>query len=654
MLRSSATAVAALLVWATAAYTTRHYLRSRANVYIAAYWRAQIFLALALTVSVPAVYLWIDDHLGMLNASRWIANALILLAGYFLDEFFIAVTHGSPAAWRTHRWALLYLLATLGAMALLLWRADLSYESVAFELPRINAALIVYRMVFLAFFTFITIRLIVSCSRYRAATMNPTIRFGMQAMIVGGYWGIVYIGSTMTVVLIPSKFWLEPLLQVVVNLSILIAVLCILAGVNLPTLGQRLGILATIQHLRYLHAYWRLRKVWQMLTARVPFVVLPTSITWYAAVVKPQDMEFLLHRRVIEILDAWRILAGVPATSPTSAERIDQLPASGGVGQVDLTGQSVPKLWDVRVHGQMSEQSSQMRRQAREDAYYLQQLATASADKDHRWLRDPGRKNDPMRYQPATYAEQLLYLETVADALRQVRSKPRMVLMTLKRLVAKGQNFMPKHLLSNAVPGEESAPNERANQVARIVSEVANPLFVALPTFLIVALHTAPSWQEATLWWIVTTFGISVAPLLFVYQGVRRGRYSDHHLSVRTQRLIPLLVGLFCAAIALVLLLILQASPTLLATVAAVLVCGICTLAITTRWKISFHLVGAAGAATVLTLLFGPVGLVLIPLVALVGWARWQLHAHTVAQALAGTALAVVITVGVFRIFGLI
>src|SRR5690348_16178453 len=122
MLRSSATAVAALLVWATAAYTTRHYLRSRADVYIAAYWRAQIFLALALTVSVPAVYLWIDGHLGMLNASRWIANALILLAGYFLDEFFIAVTHGSPAAWITHRWALLYLFATLGAMAWLLWR----------------------------------------------------------------------------------------------------------------------------------------------------------------------------------------------------------------------------------------------------------------------------------------------------------------------------------------------------------------------------------------------------------------------------------------------------------------------------------------------------------------------------------------------------
>lgn len=197
-------------------------------------------------------------------------------------------------------------------------------------------------------------------------------------------------------------------------------------------------------------------------------------------------------------------------------------------------------------------------------------------------------------------------------------------------------------------------PQNRASQIARIVSEVANPLFIALPTFLIVALHTAPGWQRAVLWWIVTTFGISAAPLLFVYQGVRRGRYSDHHLSVRTQRLIPLVVGLLCAAIAFVLLLVLQASTALLATVAAVVVCGICTLAITTRWKISFHLVGAAGAVTVLTLLFGPIALILTPLIVLIGWARWQLHAHTAAQALAGTALAVMVTVGMFWIFGLI
>ena len=249
----------------------------------------------------------------------------------------------------------------------------------------------------------------------------------------------------------------------------------------------------------------------------------------------------------------------------------------------------------------------------------------------------PTNQNETAGYRPDTYAEQLLYLEFVADALKQIRSKPRMV---LNHLVAKGQHYMSKYLQRRAghdenersssagdigqPQTENSAQFDRAGQLARIVSEIANPLFVALPTFLIVALHTASDWQRAVLWWIVTTLGISAVPLLFVYQGVRRGRYSDHHLSVRTQRLVPLIVGLACAASALILLLTLHASRALLATVTAVLVCGLCTLAITTRWKISFHLVGAAGPATVITLLFGPIGLALVPLVVLVGWARWR------------------------------
>jgi membrane-associated phospholipid phosphatase len=82
-------------------------------------------------------------------------------------------------------------------------------------------------------------------------------------------------------------------------------------------------------------------------------------------------------------------------------------------------------------------------------------------------------------------------------------------------------------------------------------------------------------------------------------------------------------------------------------------VAGVLTLAITTRWKISLHLVGITGAVTVLALLFGSLALILTPLVPLVGWARWQVRAHTAAQAVAGTALAVAIAVGTFWAFGI-
>lgn len=188
-------------------------------------------------------------------------------------------------------------------------------------------------------------------------------------------------------------------------------------------------------------------------------------------------------------------------------------------------------------------------------------------------------------------------------------------------------------------------------RVARIISEVANPIFVAPPIFFIIALHTAPDVMQALLWWMVTVVGISAAPLLFILRGVRLGYFSDHHVSIREQRLMPLLFAIGCVGFVFALLLLLHASSPLIATVTAVLTtCTIATV-ITRYWKISFHLVGMAGAVTVLWILFGPLAVLLAPMVILVAWARWRVGAHTPLQALAGTVLAVSVTVATFWLF---
>lgn len=51
-------------------------------------------------------------------------------------------------------------------------------------------------------------------------------------------------------------------------------------------------------------------------------------------------------------------------------------------------------------------------------------------------------------------------------------------------------------------------------------------------------------------------------------------------------------------------------------------------------------------------LLFGPLLLVLTPVEALVGWARWRVGEHTVAQAIVATMPAVVITAATFWLTG--
>ncbi len=203
---------------------------------------------------------------------------------------------------------------------------------------------------------------------------------------------------------------------------------------------------------------------------------------------------------------------------------------------------------------------------------------------------------------------------------------------------------MKKLALSSQVP----------RLLAHLISEVANPLYVALPTFAVIALVSAPDILTAMLWWVVAAVGISVAPFLFVLHGVRRGSYSDHHVSIRKQRFIPLLFGLGSTAGAFVLLLILHASRVLIATVTAVIIAMIIATVITRFWKISLHLVGMTGAITVFALMFGPLFLVLSPLVLIVAWARYQVEAHTLWQALAGAALAVSVTVIIFRVFGVL
>jgi hypothetical protein len=195
-------------------------------------------------------------------------------------------------------------------------------------------------------------------------------------------------------------------------------------------------------------------------------------------------------------------------------------------------------------------------------------------------------------------------------------------------------------------------PGER---FAHRYSVIANPLFVAIPLFLFVALKAAPDWQRGLLWWGIIAVGFTAVPFLFIRQGVRRGKYTDDHVSVRSQRLVPLSFGLLCMVVVFVLLLVLHAAPALLAT----LVAALSSLAIATAitqlgYKISLHMIGMAGAVTTCCLLAGPWLLLLAPLVLLTGWARWKVGGHTPPQAVAGTILAVVVTLAVFWLFHII
>jgi membrane-associated phospholipid phosphatase len=150
-------------------------------------------------------------------------------------------------------------------------------------------------------------------------------------------------------------------------------------------------------------------------------------------------------------------------------------------------------------------------------------------------------------------------------------------------------------------------------------------------------------------WWGVGAAAFTAGvPMAYVFRGVRRGRLTDHHIPEREHRRGPLLFGLASVAVGTTGLVLLGAPRQLLALLAAGATGLVVFALVTAQWKMSIHAGVAAGTVAVLVAVYGPVALVAVPLVPLIGWSRLVLKAHTVAQVVAGTTVGAVIAATVF------
>jgi len=177
------------------------------------------------------------------------------------------------------------------------------------------------------------------------------------------------------------------------------------------------------------------------------------------------------------------------------------------------------------------------------------------------------------------------------------------------------------------------------SRLARLITEVLAPANVGAIVFLLVAWHSTPTILEALRWGLLTVFFTIALPFAFILWGVRRRRFTDHHIRLREQRPQALAVGIGSGLVGLVVLVLLGAPRELIALVVAMATGVVNALLITLFWKMSIHVASVAGAIVILVLVFGPPFVVLAPLVALVGWARVELGDHTPAQVTAGAAI---------------
>lgn len=200
---------------------------------------------------------------------------------------------------------------------------------------------------------------------------------------------------------------------------------------------------------------------------------------------------------------------------------------------------------------------------------------------------------------------------------------------------------------------EASVVKPRYVRFARVVSTVLTPVSVSLPFVFLVAFYHARDQLAALIYALIALFFLSIGPLIYVVIGVRRGRLSDFELSRRSERAGPFLFGIISTSVGLLVLALLHAPRDLQTALLLTAITAVILMVTTLWWKISLHASTMAGAATVLTALYGIALLPSFLLLVLVSWSRVVLRRHTVAQVVVGSLLSIFLSLIILKLRGI-
>ena len=179
-----------------------------------------------------------------------------------------------------------------------------------------------------------------------------------------------------------------------------------------------------------------------------------------------------------------------------------------------------------------------------------------------------------------------------------------------------------------------------SHKLARIISTVFVPPSFTIIIYALFAfrLESESSKQAATIL-IALVFGFISPIALFLILRKKR-KLTDQDASIKEERTIPFLIAIIFYLIGLLLLIKYQLNIISIAFWFCYISNTVNTIFINKVWKISAHAMGAAGPFSAIVFAFGWIGILLLPIVILVGWARIELKCHTLSQVVAGVLLA--------------
>lgn len=186
-------------------------------------------------------------------------------------------------------------------------------------------------------------------------------------------------------------------------------------------------------------------------------------------------------------------------------------------------------------------------------------------------------------------------------------------------------------------------------EVAERISTVTNPPIICISLFMIIciALSFGADGFDFGKFLVLEAVSLvfaSILPMAIIIFWAKRLN-TDSDISNRSDRYMPLIVGIISYLIGFLVCLVLGLDNFLTCLLLCYAVNTGVVLLITTRWKISVHTTGLSGPVGALILLLGPFGAVFGLIYPVLIWSRVLLKKHTLSQAISGGVQGFFLTV---------
>lgn len=192
-----------------------------------------------------------------------------------------------------------------------------------------------------------------------------------------------------------------------------------------------------------------------------------------------------------------------------------------------------------------------------------------------------------------------------------------------------------------------------AHDLAKWLSRLFHP-FVLGPTTLLTLMYLTGTSLNESFKWVTITIVVTIVPLMGVMiYFLKKGSIDSLDISIREKRTFFYLIALLGFCVLTAILYFGNAPYIIFICLCTALVSSVISMFINRLFtKVSLHAGTMAGCATALLFVSVYIGVILLALLPLIGWARIRLKQHSIQQIVLGWGVGISSVMVIFTVFG--